>query len=311
MTTPIYEPAYHIFCDEYGDQSRSRKSSKIFLMSALVVATHRVEAELPRWTERINRRRWNWNGRPLHFIDLDEPTKLWASRFIGKLPVRCFVIASHKHSVHSYRNVRAERTADLRVYGDDGTSFTIRQRRGLWYPHIVLKVLLERATGWCEARGVRDYGFPRPVKITIAQRGGFYLDRFKTYLIEKDKVHWTNRGGTHHRYLAWSVVDPDLIETAPANDSAGLQLADVVSGSFSRAIDEHKFGRCDARFAMNFAWRLARKGQHRQIADWSVTALPWELWNGGLSHGQEDVYRSFGYADESLVRPGLILPDGC
>ncbi len=211
--------------------------------------------------------------------------------------------------MHDYRNARAEQARDLRVYGDDGTSFTTIPRRKLFYPHIVLKVLLERATGWCETRSLRDYGSPRPVKITIAQRGGFYLDRFRDeYLIEKDKVHWQNRSGTHYKYLAWSVVEPDLIVTAPANSSDGLQLADIVCGAFSRAIDEHKFGHCDMRFAMNIEPRLARKGSQRQFAEWSVTALPWNLWEGNLSSGQQNVYRTFGYTDEKLVRPSLILP---
>lgn len=308
MIRSSLNPAYHIFCDEYGDQSLNRTSSKLFLYSAVIVDAHRVKEELPHWTERINLRRPHWKGQPLHFTDLDERTKLWASRFLGRLPLRCFVISSHKHNVHGYRNVRAERASDLRVYGDDGTSFTTIERRKLWYSHIVLKVLLERATGWCEARSVREYGSPRPVEITIASRGGFYPEKFKKYLVEKDKVHWQNRSGIHRKYLAWSVVDPDLIHTAPANSSSGLQLADIVSGSFSRAIDEHQFGRCDERFAMNIAPRLARKGSQRQIADWSVTALPWELWTGNLSNEQADVYRRFGYGDEKLVRPGLILP---
>lgn len=280
----------------------------MFLYSAVVVASPRVDSQLPEWTRRINEQRPHWKGQPLHFTDLNERTKLWATRFIGKLPLRCFMCVSHKDNIKNYRNLAVEYAKAQRSYQDDGRPTLTLAPDKLWYSHFVLKVLLERATGWCETRSVMEYGSPRPVHITIAQRGGFYLDKFKEYLVDDDRVHWQNRSGRLKRYLAWSVVEPDLIDSAPADSSAGLQLADIVSGAFSRAIDERKFGHCDNRFAMNLAWRLARKGGDRQIADWSVTALPWNLWLADLSQRQAETYRQFGYTDEKLVRPGLILP---
>jgi len=236
--------------------------------------------------------------------------KLRASRFVGKLPVRCFVILSHKANMLNYRNARAEQASDWRLYGDDGTSFTTLPRRKLWYSHIVLKVLLERATEWCRIRSMRDYREPRPVAITIAQRGGFYVDRFRAYLTERDRRNYQSGTGTLPGYLAWSVVDPELIRSAPADNVAGLQLADVVAGSFSRAVDERRFGICDRRFACNLGWRIARKGAWRRIAGWGVTGLPWNLWEANLTAEQAQLFRLFGYDDEKLVRPGLILPEG-
>nr|WP_280140593.1 DUF3800 domain-containing protein [Hyphomicrobium facile] len=296
-----------MFSDEFGDQALKAAASEFFIVSAVVVAAHR-EPDLPHWVNRINQQRRHWRGQPLHFTDLDERAKLRATRFIGKLPLRCFTLISHKGNMINYRNVRAERAADLRVYSDDATSFTIEPRRKLWYSHMVLKALLERATEWCLARSHRDYGEPRPVAITIAQRGGFYLDRFKTYL-EKDRRNLAAGTNTLPRNLAWPVVDLDLITTAPASNVAGLQLADIVSGSFSRAVDERRFHSCDTRFVANLGWRIARKGKGRRIAGWGVTGLPWNLWEANLSADQEKLFRMFGYDDEKLVRPGPILPE--
>ena len=304
----LIEPAYHIYCDESGDQALRTTASDFFLYSAVVVDTRR-EPDLPRWVERINQRRRHWHGQPLHFSALDERTKLWGARFIGKLPLRCFVIISNKRNMIGYRNTRAEMAADVRIYRDDGTSFTTLQRRKLWYPHIVLKVLLERATEWCQIRGMRDYGEPRPVSITIAQRGGFYLDKFKLYLTERDRRNYEWGTGRLPGYLAWSVVNPDLITTAPAQNLAGLQLADMVAGSFYRAVDGRGRGVCDRRFALNLGWRIARKGKWRRIESWGVTGLPWKLWEAHLSPDQEELFRLFGYTDEKLVRPGPILPE--
>jgi hypothetical protein len=307
MSGSPQEPCYHIFCDEFGDQSLTQKSSDFFIYSAVVVSS-KNETSIPKWVRRINLQRRHWSGQPLHFTDLDERTKLWATRFIGKLPLRCFVIISHKDNMRGYRNIRAERATDPRVYNDDGVSFTALPRRKLWYSHIVLKVLLERATDWCLTRSLREYGEPRTVRITIAQRGGFYIDKFKRYLELKDRVNYVNQSGVLPRYLAWPVVDLDHMTSAPANDVAGLQLADVVSGAFSRGIDEQRFNGCDRRYAANLGWRIARRGRQRTIARWGVTGLPWDLWEAGLSHDQEMLFRMFGYTDEKLVRPGLILP---
>jgi len=172
---------------------------------------------------------------------------------------------------------------------------------------MILKVLLERATEWCRKRSLLDHKELRPVSITIAERGGFYIDRFKDYL-ERDKRNATRRTGTLPGYLAWDVVDLRRVSSAPANNVAGLQLADIVSGAFSRAIDSRRFGACDLRYATNLKRRIARKGKAKQIAGWGVTVLPWKLWEAPFSPEQHMVLGAFGYRNEELVRPGPILP---
>ena len=233
MSKPPHAPAYYIFCDEYGDQALRRAASEFFILSAVVVSAAN-EPRLPSWIARINRQRRNHQGAGLHFTDLDERTKLWATRFVGKMPLRCFALISHKANMIGYRNVRAERAGDPRIYGDDGTSFSALPRRTLRFPNFVLKVLLERATDWCHTRSLQEYREPRPVAIVIAQRGGFYLDPFKTYL-EIDRRRYASRSGVLPGYIAWPVADIDLVTTAPAKNVAGLQIADIVTGAVSRA----------------------------------------------------------------------------
>ncbi|PPC87143.1 MAG: hypothetical protein CTY31_05085 [Hyphomicrobium sp.] len=308
MSKPLHPPAYYIFCDEFGDQALRKAASEFFILSAIVVSAAN-EPKLPSWTARINGQRRNHQGAGLHFTDLDERTKLWATRFIGKMPLRSFVLISHKENMIGYRNVRAERAGDLRIYGDDGTSFSAQPRRTLRFPNFVLKILLERATAWCHRRSLKDYGEPRPVAIVIAQRGGFYLGPFKNYL-EVDRRRYASKSGVLPGYLAWPVVETDMVTTAPAKNVAGLQIADIVAGAFSRAVDENRFGRCDRRFVENLRPRIAVKGTPKSAASWGVTGLPWELSEANLSSDQQKLFLSFGYAREKLVRPGLILPEG-
>jgi Protein of unknown function (DUF3800) len=308
MSSPIHAPAYHIFCDEFGDQGLKKTASEFFIVSAVVVASGR-EPELPRWVAKIKEPQTQ-GGAELHFADLNEQMKLRATRFLGKMPVRCFTLISHKANMIGHRNVRCEISYNPRLnFNDDGSRFETQIRQKTKYPNFVLKVLLERVTAWCERRIIREFGGPRPVSITIAQRGGFYIDAFKEY-IEIDRLNQIAKTGTLPVYLRHSIIEPRLVATAPAANVAGLQLADLVTGAFSRAIDEKRFGKCDRRFVYNLAPRIARTGNARRIAGYGVTGLPWELWQAKFNPEQERVFRMFGYGDEKLVRPGPILPEG-
>lgn len=306
MSTSLPKPAYYIFCDEFGDQSLKSTASEWFILSAVVVAAHRVP-DLQDWIRRIKRPMKNQQRPGLHFKDLDDCMKFRSTRFLGKMPVRCFGLLSHKENMRNHRNKRCERAVG---WFDDEDIREIVQDRGRRqsYPNFVLKVLLERATEWCEQRSLIDYGTRLPVQITIAWRGGFYLDSFKRYLIEKDRANWLRGRGTLPGHLAWRVVSTDYIDEASAANVAGLQLADLVAGAFSRAVDEGRFGSCDRRYVENLMPRIARR--RSQIASFGVTGLPWELSRAPLSAEQQQLFRLCGYGRRKLVRPGPILPSG-
>ena len=306
MSKSLLKPAYHIFCDEFGDQSLKSTASDWFILSAVIVASHRVP-NLQDWIRRIKRPMKNQQRPGLHFKDLDDYMKFRSTRFLGKMPVRCFALLSHKENMRCYRNRRCERAVGW--YADEDIREIVQDRgRRQSYPNFVLKVLLERATEWCEQRSLIDFGARLPVQITIASRGGFYLDSFKRYLIEKDRANWLRGRGTLPGHLAWRVVDTDYIGEAPAADVAGLQLADLVAGAFSRAVDEDRFGLCERRYVENLMPRIARR--RSQIASFGVTGLPWELSRAPLSTEQQQLFRICGYGRRKLVRPGPILPSG-
>ena len=83
-----------------------------------------------------------------------------------------------------------------------------------------------------------------------------------------------------------------------------------MTGAFSRAVDERRFGACDLRYVQNLAPRMARRRKDGGIAGFGVTGLPWRLWEADLSAEQQQLFRMFGYTNKKLVRPGPILPDG-
>lgn len=295
-------PAYYIFCDEFGDPSLKGRGSEWFIVSATVVAAPR-EPQLPSWIAKIKEPMNSRDKPELHFRRLPDHMKLRAARFLSKLPVRCFVLASHKANMIGHRNKRVEERYSWREYSDDGESYVARPRN-TYFHNFTLKLLLERATAWCAQRGTRDYGSPQPVEIVIAQRGGFYIGDFKATL-EIDRMRFNSRTGTLPGYLTWSVVDLARVRTAPASDYAGLQLADIVAGAFSHAVDESRFGAVNTKFAEALRPRMA-KDRYGRASHFGVTGLPWKLWKAGLSPAQQAIFKFYGYRDEMLVRPGPI-----
>ena len=199
-----------------------------------------------------------------------------------------------------HRNRRCEERYAWRNYNDDG-SYEVSPRN-TYYQNFVLKVLLERVSDWCFRRSILDFGEPRRMDVTIAQRGGFYISDFKTTL-EIDRMRSASESGVLPYYLKWPVVDVGLIRDAPAANSAGLQLADIVSGAYSRAIDERRFGSCNGQYAMQLGRRMARSA-YGDVAGYGVTGLPWNLLRANLSEDQKSMFRQFGYKGEKLVRPG-------
>jgi hypothetical protein len=299
MIQILHPPAYHVYCDEFGDPSLKVTASEWFLVSAVVVAAERAD-RVPGWIDRILDPLPRQRGAGLHFRRLSPTMKTRASRFLSHLPVRCFVLLSHKSNMIGHRNRKCEERYAWRNYLDDETY--ILSPRNTYYQNFVLKVLLERVSAWCYRHSMRVHGEPRRMDVTIAQRGGFYISDFKATL-EIDRMRSASNTGVLPYYLAWPVVDVSLVRDAPAAHIAGLQLADIVTGAFSRAIDEKRFGSCDRQYAKYLARRMARNPDG-QIGGFGVTGLPWNLTRAKLSVEQQTLFRDFGYIGEKLVRPG-------
>ena len=140
------------------------------------------------------------------------------------------------------------------------------------------------------------------MRIVIARKGGFYLSDFSAYLYV-DRTQASADSGTLGRYLDWRVVDLKQIECVKAVHTPGLQLADIVCGSLLRAVDFHRFGKCDMTHFRNLRPRMALSPQNTPL-DFSFMAWPRPLWKANLGDEQLSAFREWGYEDEWLVRPG-------
>jgi hypothetical protein len=239
----------------------------------------------------------------LHFSKLSQGMRGRAAVMLATYPVRCFTVTTCKANMLNYRNPAVEYARARKEFRDDG-SLLAMELRNHWFHNWMLKVLLERVTDYCAWRSIVDYGEPRSVKIVIASRDGFYLDDFVEYL-KLDQENEIAGTATLQYHLDWRVVDWEQIREAPAASVSGLQLADVVCGSFLHAVDKRRFGTCNTEFAKSLKRVMARNaiGEYHNVG---VTRWPWQFWKAKLPPDQTDIFRFYGYdaPQRRLGRPG-------
>ena len=294
-------PDFIAYCDESGDPGRKKSASDWFIVSAVLVKAAR-EPDIARWVQAIKRPMRNKVNPDLHFYKLDQGMRYRASRMLGKLPVRCFTVLSHKANMINYRNERVEQRYAWRDYEPDGETYTISPRNA-WFHNWLLKLLLERVTAFCADYSMRNAGKIRTVRVIIARKGGFYIEDFMAYL-HVDRVQYSAGSGILNRYLDWRVIDLKEVHCLPAAQVPGLQLADIVCGSFLRAVDATRFGQCDRTHSTNLMPRMAIDRATNLRCDFSVMAWPRPLSKAKLDPQQIEVFKDYGYKENWLVRPG-------
>jgi len=307
MTAPQnYQPEFILYCDESGDPGRKPTASDWFIVSGVLVRSC-WRQDIAGWVQDIKKPLPRQAGaNDLHFNKLKPHMRDRASTMLAGYPVRCFTVLSHKANMYGYRNRKVEERYEWKEYADDGNY--IINPRNQWFHNWLLKVLLERATAYCAELSIREFGEPRIMELQIANKGGFSLPAFMSYL-DLDHYQRNANSGVLGRYVDARVMDLHQIYEQPAAQVPGMQLADTVSGSFLRAVDIKRFGNCDTTYARNLGRSMCkhptlRRAPHRRICDFGVMAWPRPLWKAGLDPQQLEIFRHFGYDENWLVRPG-------
>jgi hypothetical protein len=146
---------------------------------------------------------------------------------IAELPIRCFVVKSHKKNMQNYKNLAAEKA---------------KVNRTAWFFCWLSRLLFERVTAYCASRTMKDYGETRTIRIELSERGSVNIEDIKLYY--KYLSDQSRMGMLHLDQfdLAWSVVNVDHMFVHPKQMRAGLQLADSVSSAFYQAVERTAVG---------------------------------------------------------------------
>jgi hypothetical protein len=302
MPTSQIDPAYIAFIDESGDPGLTATGSDWFLPAAVLVRAEN-EPLLQGWIAEIKKPMKNQKRADLHFTKLNPPMRLRAAKMLSEYPMVGFANMSRKANMVDYRNLAAENRPARRVYRDDGNWFYPPQND--YFQNWMTKVLVERVTWYCARISKKEYGQPRIVRIVIGTRDGFYIDDFIDYLKDDQENQRTGKS-TLRFHPDWRVLDWGEIVEAPAAGTPGLQLADILVGSFSQAVDKRRHRGCNPEYAKQFFHRMARNAKRRH-AHFGVTIWPFPLTKGRrapLDPDQEEILRFYGFDNEALGRPG-------
>lgn len=276
-------PGYAIFVDEAGDPGiRAVRpivpngASEWFVMSALVIDQARDNQTLT-WVRSIKEAVRQTQRPDLHYNRLDLPSRrLKAATMLGELPCRLFVVASHKPNMSGFRNLNAEKI-----------------RSQSFFYNWVLRVLLERATGWCRAHAIDRHGEVRLARLVMSTAGGLdygQLTAYHQYL--RMQSQGSRRPFLDARTIAWDILHPDLYEPVRHDLNAGVQLADVGASAFYQAVNAASPSwTCEPALALKPIIVTNRNS----AANCGLTLMPLKKDQQKLSAEQKTIFEAYGY----------------
>lgn len=274
---PGYEYVMHI--DEAGDiglktSAQGDKGSTEWFALGGYIASRNNEPKIAGWVQTIKDKA---EAPPevlqLHYNMLDERRRIAAATAIGELPIKAFVVLSHKANMRGYRNERAAKAGGRNVFYN-----------------FCLRVMLERATQVVARSSVKQHGEIKPMKIIIAETGGIRYEHTMEYL---EKLRAQAITGT--TFLKASTIHPKvaaswLFEKVSAKNTAGCQIADTIASAFYNAVHEDSV--MPMLQAPAEALRPAMATHEGQVQNMGLKLLPW---SHEIPEKFKPIFRSYGY----------------
>lgn len=282
MTTEQLVYGYVAYIDEAGETGLAKVrpidengSSEWFVLSAVVMRA-KWEPDVVGWVRDI-RDSIGVKQRPdLHYRTLSPTRKVAVAARVAQLPLRGFAIVSNKKNMRQHRNDKAAKIPSQQ-----------------WFYNWCIRLLLERITSFCADRTQRDYGERRPIKLEFARCGGHRYSQTKAYHSYLSFQQEGDKLFLQKRQPVRGMLHTDLMFDFPAEQRAGLQLADIVASAFYQAADAHGPGEWSTSGAEALAPIMAREKDVQR--DFGVALFPTPAWKADLSDSQKEIFRAYGY----------------
>jgi hypothetical protein len=223
------EAGYIAFIDESGDDgikyvkpSDPRSASEWMVLSAVVVRMERHHEVQP-WTKDILLSLSSPQAKSIHFAKLSPRKRLITAKKLSGLGVRCFVAISNKRNMSGYYNPRAATVSTKSFFYN-------------W----MTRLLLESVTDFCARDSMARYGEIRKLRVDFSRRDGVSLPHIIDYLARLEKQSATGNLVVKTRDIAWPVVDLSQLSMLDPPNRPGLQLADILAGSFYQALGDQR-----------------------------------------------------------------------
>jgi len=193
--------------------------------------------------------------------------------------IKGFVVMSNKKNIEKYKNPRLD---------DDNKA---------WIYWFLTRLLLERVTAFCAQFVPKEREGQEKLRIIFSRRGDLTYKDFTDYLW---KMYY-ERGNQvlGYKELDWSVIDFDEIYTHNHGDKAGLQLSDVIAGSFFQAVELNRGDQveCDPSYAKLLKPLMHHNGR-RWYLGFGVKPMPM-LSEMDLTNPQTQIFTFYGANSKS------------
>jgi hypothetical protein len=273
---------YIAYIDESGDpglrkiRTATERGATEWLSIGAILIRAEHESDTVNWVRSIRQTISALQGPALHYRLLNSNRKLTVCQELIKLPVRAFVAISNKKNMEQYHNERVERA---------------RPSSQEWFYNWCMKLLIERITDFVEYNSMRRFGEPKHVQLVFSERGGLRYTQTGAYhdLVKaqaRSKTTWLTK-----RVVKWRVLHPASNVVIPANQNAGVQLADTIASSFHQAVDS-MVPTWDTAFAETL--KPIMPEECGACAGYGVALFPhWSI--AKLTCEQQKIFRFYGY----------------
>lgn len=281
MSISLEPYEYILYIDEAGDDGLARvkpvdpSGASEWLVIGGFLTRSNYEAKAVEWVRDLRKQIDATQGPALHYRKLSPTKKDAACAYLADLPVKAFVVCSHKVNMRGHQNSRA----------------AIRNGKQ-WYYNYCVRLLMERATEMCLKDSIKHFGKARSLRVVFSQRGGHSYPQTKAYWeILKNQA----AGGTtllNKREIRHQVLRFNLVDYVPHEQNAGLQLADIVASAFYQSV-ETSARRWTTKHAKLLEPILAK--ERNVVADFGLALQPTNPNDLRLSKDQKEIFKHFGY----------------
>ncbi len=272
---------YILYIDEAGDDGLARikpidpNGASEWLCIGGFLTRSNYEAKAVDWVKDLRSQIDATQGPALHYRKLSPTKKDAACRYLSGLPVKAFVVCSHKLNMRGHQNSRA----------------AIRNGKQ-WFYNYCVRLLMERATEMCLKDSLKHFRQPRPLRVVFSQRGGHSYGQTKAYweILKRQAAGGTtllNKREVRHQVLRFNLVD-----YVPHEQNAGLQLADIVASAFFQSV-ETSGRRFEVRHAKLLEPIMAK--ERNVVADFGLALQPTNPRDLQLTDDQKLIFRHYGY----------------
>lgn len=276
------EPRYVAFIDESGDPGLKRVrpidpdgASEWLALGAVVVRAENEQKAVD-WVRELRRSIGSVQGPDIHYKRLSVRQKLEACTIVSSLPIRSFVVLSHKTNMKGHRNYNVEKYAGPRG----------------WFYNWCVRLLLERVTDFCAKDSQSKYGSTSKIKFLFSERGAVEYRWLSAYIELLSKQSKNSTSVLTKRLVHPDTISPDMIEVAPHSMSAGCQLSDIVVSAFYNAADTSG-PRWNVEPASSLKRCVAKEGGFYH--DYGLTLQPTPPWRANLNEKQKIIFERYGY----------------